>query len=120
MIPEMAAGGLTGTGSRGEDYAIPGWNALLLQTTDPDEFVRHFHRLRTDPKEERTVRRRGTLTAARYAWSEIIRRNLLPHVCLPHDRAPVTGLAESGYQPRDRFHPSFPDCANRTLTKCAA
>ena len=86
-LEAMAAGGLACTGSTGEDYAIPGWNALVLQTDDPREFVRQLHRLRTNPTEERAVRRRGALTAKRYAWPEVIRRNFLPHLHLADGEA---------------------------------
>lgn len=77
-LEAMAAGGLACTGSTGEDYAIPGWNALVLQSNDPGEFVSLYHRLHADPAEERALRRRGRQTAERYAWPEVIQRNLLP------------------------------------------
>ena len=38
-LEAMAAGGLACVGGTGEDYAIPGWNALVLQTLDPGELV---------------------------------------------------------------------------------
>jgi hypothetical protein len=59
---------------------VPGWNALVLQTDSPGEFVRHLERLRAHPAELRAVRRRGAQTARRYAWAEIIARSLLPHL----------------------------------------
>ena len=86
-LEAMAAGGLACTGSTGEDYAIPGWNSLVLQTDDPREFLRQLHRLRANPTEERAVRRRGALTAKRYAWPEVIRRNFLPHLRLADGEA---------------------------------
>jgi glycosyltransferase involved in cell wall biosynthesis len=79
-LETMAAGGLACTGSTGEDYALPGWNALVLQTDDPREFVRKFDRLRANPSEERALRRRGTLTAEQFAWSKIAQLSLFPHV----------------------------------------
>ena len=48
-LETMAAGGVACTGSTGEDYAIPGQNAVVLETTDPHEFVSLFHDLRTNP-----------------------------------------------------------------------
>ncbi len=80
-LEAMAAGGLACTGGTGEDYAIPGWNGLVLQAHDPNEFLRHFHRLKANPTEERIIRRNARLTARRYAWPEIVRRNFLPHLC---------------------------------------
>jgi len=79
-LETMAAGGLACTGSTGEDYAIPGWNALVLQSSDPREFIRLYDRLRVDRVAEQAMRRRGRLTAKQYAWNEIIRRNLLPRL----------------------------------------
>jgi glycosyltransferase involved in cell wall biosynthesis len=79
-LEAMAAEGLACTGGTGEDYAVPGWNALVLQSQDPREFVSLFHRLRADPAEERAVRRRGKLTAKHYAWTEVIHRNFAPRL----------------------------------------
>jgi len=87
-LETMAAGGLACTGGTGEDYAVPGWNALVLQTQDPLEFLRQFRRLRANPNEERALRQRGRLTAKQYAWPEIIRRDLLPHFC---EQSPAGG-----------------------------
>jgi len=77
-LEAMAAGGLACTGCTGEDYAVPGWNALVLQRNDPREFVNLFGRLQADPAEDRAVRQRGKLTAQQYAWANIIRRNFFP------------------------------------------
>jgi len=79
-LEAMAAGGLACTGSTGEDYAVPGWNALVLQSNDPREFVNLFCRLQADPAEERAVRQRGRATAQQYAWTHVVRRNFLPRV----------------------------------------
>ena len=38
-LETMAAGGVACTGCTGEDYVVPGQNALVLETTDPWEFV---------------------------------------------------------------------------------
>lgn len=79
-LETMAVGGLACTGSTGEDYARPGWNALMLQTNTPGELVHHLYRLRANPGEERAIRQRGKLTAREYQWQEVIRRSLLPHL----------------------------------------
>jgi glycosyltransferase involved in cell wall biosynthesis len=76
-LETMAVGGLACTGSTGEDYARPGWNALMLQTNRPGELLHHFLRLRANPREEQAIRQRGKLTAREYRWQEVIRRNLL-------------------------------------------
>ena len=41
-LETMAAGGVACTGSTGEDYVVPGRNALVLETADPWEFVTLF------------------------------------------------------------------------------
>jgi hypothetical protein len=71
------------TGCSGEDYAVPGHNALVVQTDDPDEFVALFRRLREEPEDEQAIRSAGRETARRYAWPGVIRRTLLPRAEMP-------------------------------------
>ena len=98
-LETMAATGLACTGATGEDYACPGWNALVLQTDDPHEFAGLFQRVRLDPREERAIRRHGRATAEQYAWSEILRRNLLPRLSLASG---VAALSRSQVLPARR------------------
>jgi glycosyltransferase involved in cell wall biosynthesis len=79
-LEAMAVGGLACTGCSGEDYAVPGRNALVMQTASAREFVRHFTRLREDPREEAAVRRAGRQTARHFAWPHVVGRNLLPAI----------------------------------------
>ena len=81
-LETMAAGGVACTGATGEDYVVPGQNALVLETADPWEFVALFRELRLNPARNRDVRRAGRATAERYAWTRIVRRLLLPRVRL--------------------------------------
>jgi glycosyltransferase involved in cell wall biosynthesis len=81
-LETMAAGGVACTGYSGEDYAVPGRNALVLQTTDPGEFVSQCHKLRTDAAFEASLRRAGRATARHFAWPEVIRTNLVPRLDL--------------------------------------
>jgi hypothetical protein len=76
----MAAGGIACTGCSGEDYAVPGQNALVLETADPREFVGHFDRLRSNPCEALLLRRSAQSTARRYRWKEVTTRVLLPRI----------------------------------------
>jgi hypothetical protein len=76
----MAVSGLACTGGTGEDYAVPGWNALVLQTTDPQEFMGLFLPLQSHPTELRAMRRRGRLTANQQTWEAIIKRSLWPRL----------------------------------------
>ena len=81
-LETMAAGGVACTGCSGEDYVIPGHNALVLETNDPREFVGLFSGLRQNPAYERAMRRAGRLTARRFNWSNITRQTLLPRLRL--------------------------------------
>jgi hypothetical protein len=62
---------------------IPSRNALVLKTTDPQEFLGLFGELRVHPDQEGAIRRAGRVTARPYRWSEIVQRVLVPCVsCL--------------------------------------
>jgi glycosyltransferase involved in cell wall biosynthesis len=79
-LETMAAGGIACTGYTGEDYAMSGRNAIVLQTEDPSEFVELFLQVRADPDYEIAMRRAGRLTARQYAWPSIIRTALAPRL----------------------------------------
>lgn len=81
-LETMAAGGVACTGGSGEDYAVPGYNALVLETMDPREFIGLFEELRRNPVQERAIRRAGRLTARHYVWPQVLQRNLLPRLRL--------------------------------------
>jgi hypothetical protein len=74
----MAAGGIACTGGTGEDYAVPGRNAVVLETDDPRELVGWLERLRARPAEARSIRRTGRSTARLFAWPEVVERILIP------------------------------------------
>ena len=79
-LEAMAAGGLACTGASGEDYAIDGHNALVLQQNDPREFVSLFTRMRKQPHGDRPLRTSGMRTARDYAWPRVLDRALLPRI----------------------------------------
>jgi glycosyltransferase involved in cell wall biosynthesis len=81
-LETMAAGGVACTGCSGEDYAMPGRNALVLETHDPWEFVGLFGDLRAHPDRERSLRQNGERTARDYAWPRLIHQVLLPRIRL--------------------------------------
>lgn len=81
-LETMAVGGLAVTGCSGEDYAVPGGNALVLQTSEPDEFIGQFARLRQDPKQAERIRRAGRATSRHYHWREVLEGSLLPWLSL--------------------------------------
>jgi glycosyltransferase involved in cell wall biosynthesis len=81
-LEAMAVGGLACTGCSGEDYAIPGRNALVMQTAGAEEFVRLFTRLRQRADAESSLRRAGRRTAEHFAWTKVVTRNLLPAIAI--------------------------------------
>jgi hypothetical protein len=76
----MAAKGIACVGNTGEDYAVPGYNALVMETDDPQEFMGLFGALRNERWRERALREAGQRTARQYAWSKIIQCVLLPKI----------------------------------------
>jgi glycosyltransferase involved in cell wall biosynthesis len=82
-LEAMATGGIACTGCSGEDYAMPGHNALVLQTSDPSEFIGLYRQLQADPIYEASLRRAGRAMARHFAWPEVIRTNLVPRLDLP-------------------------------------
>ena len=91
----MAAGGVACIGYTGEDYAVPGHNALALETDDPQEFLDLFGTLRLNPAMERALRRAGRLTAQYYTWSRIMHSILLPRLRLIADTSHGTKITSS-------------------------
>jgi hypothetical protein len=81
----MAAGGIACTGCSGEDYAVPGRNALVLETGDAREFLSMFARLRTHPREAQALRRAGRRTARQFAWPRIVQQALVPRIEATHE-----------------------------------
>jgi glycosyltransferase involved in cell wall biosynthesis len=79
-LETMAAGGVACTGCSGEDYAVPGQNALVVETEDPREFVGLYRRLHDSPELANRMRLAGRSTARRYAWPEVVRSVLMPRV----------------------------------------
>jgi len=93
-LETMAAGGVACTGSTGEDYVVPGRNALVLETADPWEFVTLFRELRGNPARDRALRRAGRATAEQFSWPRIVKRLLLPRLHLTREH-----LAKEKLQP---------------------
>jgi glycosyltransferase involved in cell wall biosynthesis len=91
-LEAMAVGGLACTGSSGEEYAIPGHNALVLEADGEDarEFVGLYRPLRLAPERERPLREAGRATAHAYAWPRVLRHVLLPRIELARDGAAGT------------------------------
>jgi glycosyltransferase involved in cell wall biosynthesis len=106
-LETMAVGGVACTGCSGEDYAVPGYNALVLETNDPREFTALFSELHADPLRERGLRRAGSATAKQYMWSEIIHHLLLPRIHFLAKRAAVAAPGASPRASQARPRPRF-------------
>jgi glycosyltransferase involved in cell wall biosynthesis len=107
-LETMAVSGVACTGCSGEDYAIPGYNALVLETNDPQEFTTLFGQLHAHPSRERALRRAGSATAKHYLWSEIIQRLLLPRLHFLANRASITAPESPRRVPCERSRPRRP------------
>lgn len=97
-LETMAVAGLACTGATGEDYVVPGWNALQLQSTEPKEFMWQMLRLRREPSQERALRTNGLATAKGFAWPRVLTGFLFPSLgigpsAIPADRAETRGPA---------------------------
>jgi glycosyltransferase involved in cell wall biosynthesis len=79
-LEAMAAAGVACTGCSGEDYAVPGHNALVLETDDPREFLGLYAPLRREPAREHALRRAAVATARRYVWPRVLDRVMLPRL----------------------------------------
>jgi glycosyltransferase involved in cell wall biosynthesis len=99
-LETMAAGGLACTGATGEDYAVPGRNAVVLETGDPGELLGWLERLRTRPEEVRSIRRAARSTARLFAWPEVVERVLLPRAELAMARPARRSVPDAGLRIR--------------------
>jgi glycosyltransferase involved in cell wall biosynthesis len=70
-LEAMAAGGIAYTGGTGEDYAITGRNAIVLQTLDPMEIVERWEQLSASPRRLARLRRQARETASEYVWPRV-------------------------------------------------
>jgi glycosyltransferase involved in cell wall biosynthesis len=118
-LETMAAGGVACIGYTGEDYAVPGHNALALETNDPQEFLDLFGTLRINPTLNRALRRARRITAQHYTWSHIMQRILLPRLRLV--ACPPNRIESPAHRPevkRPKHLPlevRLPDLSTRTL-----
>jgi glycosyltransferase involved in cell wall biosynthesis len=79
-LETMSAGGVAGTGCTGEEYAVHGQNALVLQSTEPDDFVTQLNWLRARPEAERRLRRSARTTAEQFSWHRILDATLMSRI----------------------------------------
>lgn len=70
-LEAMAAGGVIYTGGTGEDYAVDGRNAVVLQTLRPEEIVMRWEEFESAPMRSARVRRAARQTARDYSWQRV-------------------------------------------------
>jgi glycosyltransferase involved in cell wall biosynthesis len=71
-LEAMAAGGMIYTGGTGEDYAVDGRNAVVLQTLEPGEIATRWEELNRAPARAIRIRRAARSTARGYRWERIV------------------------------------------------
>jgi glycosyltransferase involved in cell wall biosynthesis len=72
-LEAMTAGGVVYTGGTGEDYAVSGRNAVVLETLDPSEIADQSDKLASHPEQGVRLRRAARATAQTYTWDRIAR-----------------------------------------------
>src|SRR5206468_9547383 len=73
-LEAMAAGGIAFTGGTGEDYAVGGRNAVVLETLDPEEIFTRWLELTRSAGLASRLRRAARRTARTYEWSRVASR----------------------------------------------
>jgi glycosyltransferase involved in cell wall biosynthesis len=94
-LEAMAAGGIAYLGGTGEDYAITGRNAIVLQTLDPMEIVERWEQLSAAPRRLARLRRQAREAARGYIWPNV-REKLIAAVAQQAHRQ----LARKGGAPK--------------------
>ena len=70
-LEAMAAGGLLYTGGTGEDYAVSGRNAVVLETLEPGEIADRAEELRDNPEAALRIRRNARRRARDFRWESV-------------------------------------------------
>ena len=79
-LEAMAAGGIACTGNTGEEYAVDGFNSLVLQTNDPRELIAMLEWLYSEPEREQQMRNAARVSAQGFHWRNVVERALLPRL----------------------------------------
>lgn len=78
-LEAMAAEGIVFTGGTGEDYAIPFYNSIVLETADSAEIEAYILYLSEHQLKKQQIRLAAKQTAALFTWEEVI-KNLLQRI----------------------------------------
>ena len=106
-LEAMAAGGIAFTGGTGEDYAVGGRNAVVLETLDPTEIVTRWSELASSPELAARLRRAARKTAREYEWCTIIGM-LLESLTQRARRQGLLLSEQATSRPRGAFRPTSP------------
>jgi glycosyltransferase involved in cell wall biosynthesis len=106
-LEAMAAGGIAFTGGTGEDYAVGGRNAVVLETLDPTEIVTRWSELGSSPELAARLRRAARKTAREYEWRTIIGL-LLESLTHQARRQGLLPSEPATPRPRATFRPTSP------------
>lgn len=71
-LEAMAAGGLVFTGVTGEEYALDGQGAIVLDTNRPEEIVLRLLDLRAEPARAEALRELARRRAADFTWPRVL------------------------------------------------
>ncbi len=71
-LEAMAAGGVVYTGGTGEDYAVSGKNAVVLETLHAAEIVDRSDELAANPDRVARIRRAAMRTARDFTWDKVL------------------------------------------------
>jgi glycosyltransferase involved in cell wall biosynthesis len=77
-LEAMASGGLVLVGSTGEDYSLGGHDSISLQTSSPREIVHHVLAHAAHRSLSKKMRKAARTAAARFTWSAVLDRSLMP------------------------------------------
>ena len=72
-LEAMAASGIAYTGGTGEDYAITGRNAVVLESLEAMEIVERWEQLSASPRRLAALRRQARATAREYIWPNVVK-----------------------------------------------
>jgi glycosyltransferase involved in cell wall biosynthesis len=70
-LEAMAAGGVIYTSGTGEDYAVDGRNAVVLETLAPEEILSRWEEFDSAPAPSVRLRRAARHTARDYTWQRV-------------------------------------------------
>ncbi|GBD07897.1 D-inositol-3-phosphate glycosyltransferase [Candidatus Thermoflexus japonica] len=71
-LEAMAAGGVVFTGATGEEYALDGQGAIVLDTDRPEEIVLRLLDLRAEPGRVEAIREAARRRASDFTWPRVV------------------------------------------------